>query len=294
MLDSAQDTVYVEEFYIYKHWGDKATGTVEDQPNIYLEAVIDAARRGCQVKILMDGSYYNCEPDDPIDNDDTAMYVNEIAQAEGLDMEAKLVNLSQHDFGKIHNKGLISDDRVLISSINWNRNSVTENRETGLIIQNQKAAQYFTGIFNYDWKDDTEPPTARFSIDSEYQLNTTVNLSAFNSHDNVGIVNYTWELDGQPFAWAMNTTYNFTAAGSHLINLTVRDAWGNSDYSTETVNITVPELPTDGPDTTDEEPPEDDAAETAADEFAQTLAIMLLVPLFVFIAVIFTLYWRNR
>jgi len=52
----------------------------------------------------------------------------------------------------IHNKGVIVDEKaVLVSSINWSNESVTENRETGIIIYDSDVANYFTNIFEWDW-----------------------------------------------------------------------------------------------------------------------------------------------
>jgi cardiolipin synthase A/B len=52
----------------------------------------------------------------------------------------------------VHNKGVIVDGkRVLVSSINWNENSPSYNREAGLIIDHTGAAGYFTGVFDCDW-----------------------------------------------------------------------------------------------------------------------------------------------
>ncbi len=295
MLESAQERICVEEFYIYKHWGDRATGTITETPNLYLEAVIDAARRGCEVRILLDSTYYNIESGDPIDNDDTVEYVNEIAIAEDLDMEAKLVNLVEHDFVKIHNKGMIVDDKVLISSINWNLNSATANRETGVIIQNQEAANFFTDIFDYDWKDDTTPPYAHFSYEPAYQINSTVQFNSNTSFDNVGIVNYTWSLDDQPLSRDANLTHNFTQAGLCRLNLTVEDAWNNKGWVEHTINITISE--TDG--VLDDGSGTDNTNETSDlpsddNSIARTVAVLLLVPLFIFIAVVYVLRIRNR
>jgi phosphatidylserine/phosphatidylglycerophosphate/cardiolipin synthase-like enzyme len=52
----------------------------------------------------------------------------------------------------IHNKGLVIDGgKVLVSSINWNENSIMNNREIGLIIEGEAAA-YYGEVFNYDWE----------------------------------------------------------------------------------------------------------------------------------------------
>jgi phosphatidylserine/phosphatidylglycerophosphate/cardiolipin synthase-like enzyme len=52
----------------------------------------------------------------------------------------------------VHNKGVIVDNKsVLISSVNWNENSVTRNREVGIIIENDDVANYYSNVFLYDW-----------------------------------------------------------------------------------------------------------------------------------------------
>ncbi|MFO7618623.1 MAG: phospholipase D-like domain-containing protein [Thermoplasmata archaeon] len=290
MLASASDRLLVEEFYIYKHWGARASGSTETTPNIYLESVIDAARRGCHVRILLDETFYNAMEDDPIDNDDTVAYVNGIAMAEGLDMEAKLVNLDEHGFEKIHNKGLIADDSVLISSINWNLNSVTRNRESGLIIHNAEAADYFAEIFEYDWIDDLTPPFAHFRANASYQVNTTVRLNATTSSDNQGIVNYSWRIDGQAVCHSLYFNHTFVALGSHAIELTVRDAWGNAGSYAAYVNVTV-----ESPDPDDGAAGSTDDASTGGDPaMVMMIGILLMVPIFIFIAILLVAKLRRR
>ncbi len=272
--------------------------------------MIDAPRRGCEVQVLLDSTYYNIETSDPIDNDNTVEYVNEIALAENLNLKAKLVNLAEHDFTKIHNKGMIVDDKVLISSINWNLNSVTANRETGVIIQNQEVADFFKEIFDYDWMDDTTPPFAQFSFNSSYKVNTTVTFNANTSFDNVEIVNYTWALDGQPVSWDVNFTHNFTKLGLCSLNLTASDAWENKGWVEHNINITeyapivmapedIPEgVPEDVPDDNSESDETNNTADNNAEDsdgsMAKVIAVLLLVPLFVFITVVFILRIRNR
>jgi phosphatidylserine/phosphatidylglycerophosphate/cardiolipin synthase-like enzyme len=72
---------------------------------------------------------------------------------------------NQTYFGWTHNKGVIADgQRVLISSINWSNESVSENREAGVIIHHSGVANYFAQVFQWDWVvgeylgDPTTPP----------------------------------------------------------------------------------------------------------------------------------------
>jgi phosphatidylserine/phosphatidylglycerophosphate/cardiolipin synthase-like enzyme len=151
LLDSANESIYVEQFYIYKYWGKRKTGSVKDSPNPFLEHSIEAARRGVVVRILLDSTWYNIEREDPVSNYNTASYVNDIARREGLNIEARLVDAERLGIEKLHTKGVVVDGRLaLVSSVNWNENSPTNNREVGVIIEGEPA-QYFEEVFLYDW-----------------------------------------------------------------------------------------------------------------------------------------------
>ena len=53
-----------------------------------------------------------------------------------------------------HNKMILVDGTtVLISSQNWSRAAVWENREAGLLFDHNAIANYYTAIFETDWKD---------------------------------------------------------------------------------------------------------------------------------------------
>lgn len=151
LLKSATKTLYVEQLYIHKYWGASTCSTTAC-PNLFLEEVINAARRGVKVRVLLDGAFL--DPSDPKDNTHTRDYINSIAVSEGLDMEARVVSLSTTKLEKVHNKGLIVDGaRTLVSSINWSENSPENNREMGVIIDNAGIADFYTDLFFYDWYD---------------------------------------------------------------------------------------------------------------------------------------------
>jgi hypothetical protein len=53
---------------------------------------------------------------------------------------------------KVHNKGIVVDDEVvLVSSQNWSADGTLRNRDAGLIIYSKEAAAYFAQIFLHDW-----------------------------------------------------------------------------------------------------------------------------------------------
>jgi phosphatidylserine/phosphatidylglycerophosphate/cardiolipin synthase-like enzyme len=67
-------------------------------------------------------------------------------------IEVKFIFFNWSIFPNIYYKGMIVDNNsVLISSINWNENSVTRNRETGIIIESIDIARFYTNVFFYDW-----------------------------------------------------------------------------------------------------------------------------------------------
>ncbi len=160
LLESANESLLIEQAYIYEHWGGKRNDTPVTAPNLFLEEAIDAARRGAAVKILLD-SRYNVEEDDPASNPRTVEYVNHIARDEALGLEAKLVDLEAAGLVQLHAKGVVVDGKaVLISSINWNEHSPKKNREIGVIIHGEPAA-YYAEVFECDWEPDKCRPTSR-------------------------------------------------------------------------------------------------------------------------------------
>ena len=150
LIETAQDSIYLEQFYIYSYWGNKKEGY---RDNLLLQAVIDKARLGLDVKILLDSYWYNIDKEDPTSNYNTVEYLNDLAENEGLNMEARLADLSNYE--KIHTKGMIIDDSVFVSSINWNENSPRNNREVGVVITGE-AANYFKDAFMQAWNGETK------------------------------------------------------------------------------------------------------------------------------------------
>lgn len=149
LIRSARSSVLIEQQYAHVHWG-ATDGDPVKTPNLYLEEALQAARRGVQVKLLLSDAFLN--PKDPKDNTVTVAYVNEIAQREGLDLAARLINSKAAGLDKIHNKGIVVDGtRVLISSINWSLNSPANNRELGIILEHSLIGRYFADLFQYDW-----------------------------------------------------------------------------------------------------------------------------------------------
>ncbi|MFC2143694.1 phospholipase D-like domain-containing protein [Candidatus Aenigmatarchaeota archaeon] len=129
VIDDAEEFVYVQQFYIYKNW--------DSDVSPLLQALIEKSEQGLTVRVLLDSTWYNEEK-----NGETIAFLND------LDIEAKFIEDGY--FEKSHVKGIVTDKAVVVSSINWNENSVMNNREAGLIIEGE-ASQYFKNIFMNDW-----------------------------------------------------------------------------------------------------------------------------------------------
>ncbi len=121
-----------------------------DRLNPYLLAAIEASRGGAAVRILLDGSRYGTGGDE--DNDEMAALIAGMARLEGLPLEVRVGWPGDLGVRCIHNKGVIVDgERVLVSSINWNENSPSFNREAGVILEHAGVAGYFTEAFARDY-----------------------------------------------------------------------------------------------------------------------------------------------
>lgn len=141
LIDSAQESVYCEIFYIYPTWDDYP-GSSNNNP--LLLSLVHAAERGLDVKVILDSTDYNIYGDN---NNDEAF---QILKTAGVNVTySKNVN----GIEKFHVKALMVDNEsVMISSVNWNEYSTTENREMGIIVNASSVANYYLTIFNHDWK----------------------------------------------------------------------------------------------------------------------------------------------
>jgi cardiolipin synthase len=175
-IAGAQEEILLNHLDLRQYWGSGRIKTVErgpgTTPNLLLEAVVEAARRGVRVRVLLDCSGLGCETGsynkDFANNDDTVRYLRRLAEAERLDIQARLVDVyssedlekdwqridDEEDLGlsKVHNKGLVIDGQTtLFSSINGSENSFVGNREVGLLVTHPAVAAHYAALFFYDW-----------------------------------------------------------------------------------------------------------------------------------------------
>lgn len=131
-LDAARERVLVQQV------------TIDSRDNRLLRATLRAADRGVTVRILLSSGWYA-----EADNEALVGWLNRRADAEGWDLEARVAE--PHGYEKIHTKGVIVDDAVLLGSLNWGRTSQTENREVLVALEGGEAADYYASVFESDW-----------------------------------------------------------------------------------------------------------------------------------------------
>ncbi len=94
-------------------------------------------------------------------------------------------------------------------------------------------------------KKDTESPVAEAGEDKSVYVDEEFELDASASSDNIGIVNYTWVIEGVEF-YGEQLTHSFASEGTYDITLKVSDAVGNKDSDTVTITVEKEDQDSDG------------------------------------------------
>lgn len=136
-IESAEESIDVKQVRI------------SDPDFPFLKAVVAAAERGVEVRILLSAKWYVEE-----ENRELKAWLEAQADRSDLPLSVRLADPGE-EFEKIHAKGLIVDrDITFVGSINWNNNSVRNNREVGLLLHSEDVGEYFTAVFESDWSRD--------------------------------------------------------------------------------------------------------------------------------------------
>jgi phosphatidylserine/phosphatidylglycerophosphate/cardiolipin synthase-like enzyme len=149
MINSAKHTLDIEQMTFDSGWGKDA----DTSP--LLDAVIAAARRGVRVRVLLNNESVFDHPGHPraSKNQDTVDTLNALGGRNRLDVSARICDFAKMGVSYIHNKGaLVDGDHTLISSINWNNNSITHNREAAVLITSPTVNSHYKTLFESDWK----------------------------------------------------------------------------------------------------------------------------------------------
>ncbi len=127
VINSAQATLDIEIPYVSN------SSVVVDE---LLDAIVAAKHRGVTVRIIMEANR----------ND------NEAVALAFAKENIPIIWMDLRFFSAIHNKAFIADGRmILICSINWSEESISENREAGVVIEHEGIAGWYQAVFDYDW-----------------------------------------------------------------------------------------------------------------------------------------------
>lgn len=119
---------------------------IGDEQFPFLQDVIGVAERGVEVRILLAGEWYVRE-----ENEQLQAWLEDQAEAASLPLSVRIASPG-NSFEKIHAKGLVVDGRqTVIGSLNWNNNSLRENREVALLVESSGVGEYFGQVFEADW-----------------------------------------------------------------------------------------------------------------------------------------------
>jgi phosphatidylserine/phosphatidylglycerophosphate/cardiolipin synthase-like enzyme len=119
---------------------------------VLVRETVAAARRGVDVRVLLSSAWYARE-----ENQAVVDALNDVADRESLPLDARLVEPDGR-FRKVHAKGVVVDDTVVLGSINWNDHSLRENREVAVVLHGDAIADYYADALARDWQGGTKTP----------------------------------------------------------------------------------------------------------------------------------------
>lgn len=128
---------------------------IDDRENRLLRAVLRAADRGVTVRIHLSDGWYVEE-----DNAALVAWLNRRADAEGWDLKARVDGRAggHPNYEKVHTKGVIVDDTVVLGSLNWANEAGQKNREVLVALSGTEVVDYYAAVFDADWSGtDTRP-----------------------------------------------------------------------------------------------------------------------------------------
>jgi len=227
MIDNAHERILVEQLSVDDEWLEGTT---------LVTSLIDAASRGLQVRLLMGSSWGGG------DNPAVAHELNRMAQARGLDLEARSIS-PYHNLSVMHNKGMIIDDQAVVSSINWGDTSLYQNREVGAVVTSASVASYFCSLFWKDWSTDPEGPAVDLPWTfMRVRAGEPVLLDATRCSDNAPGLTVEWDIDGDGSPESNETLFSVRLEeGNHTVVLTITDMGNNTVRAWCWVEVTPPD-----------------------------------------------------
>jgi phosphatidylserine/phosphatidylglycerophosphate/cardiolipin synthase-like enzyme len=137
------------QLYEHLYWGYSDSNPIAD-PNPRLDALIAAARRGAQVRVLLD-SFFD-SPETQRSNRATVAYLNDLAAREGLDLQAATGNPTRRGLhAKIILLRIGNETWSAVGSLNGGEISHKVNREVVLLVDDPLIYARLLEVFSHDW-----------------------------------------------------------------------------------------------------------------------------------------------
>jgi PLD-like domain len=141
LIDQARTSLDIQQMTFDSAWSG---GT-----NPLIAALERASQRGVRIRVLLnDESVFNHGHPSRPKNQPTVDHLNTLANT-----QARIANLAAMGVDYIHNKGVLVDGQItLISSINWDENSIQRNREAAVAITGAEVNAHYEALFERDWQ----------------------------------------------------------------------------------------------------------------------------------------------
>ncbi len=197
LIDNAKTRVYTEQMDIGASFETFATTSP-------LSAMISASNRGIDARFMVTKT----------DN-------TELIDKLNTETNVKSAGMTASGYQTMHNKGVIIDDTVWVSSVNWTENAFMNNRECGLYLQSKEITQYYLDAYMKDW-------------DYNYKLTDTITVSpdtdrtTFTASDASGTVTWTsYDVNNNVLSEYTGSTFSISGLEG-VTYVKVKDQDGNT------------------------------------------------------------------
>lgn len=230
LIDNATDRVYTEQMDIGTSYLDLSTLSP-------LSAFSRAANRGVDARFMI-----------------TASGNTELVDTLNTTTNIKAAGMGTSGYATMHNKGVIVDDTVWVSSVNWTDNAFMNNRECGLYLQSASLTDYYLSAYMYDWNKNykltdtlTVVPNLTAGTFTVKNATSTYSWVAYDESGNVlkEATGSTFTLDSVEGVGSVKVTDADSKTGRYIIS----GATTNAETDTETGNkedVPVKEVATYG------------------------------------------------
>ena len=144
LIGQARESVNVASFYFSRQGDGKdaySPAGVVDQMAPIIQELPRAGGRGCQVRVLGDGKFFDTYPE----------ALTWLDEQPGV--TARHIDAGGHWGGVMHAKYFVVDDQTLfVGSQNWDWRALTQIHELGALVEHPRLAKDLRRIFDLDWE----------------------------------------------------------------------------------------------------------------------------------------------